>query len=92
MYSIIRINFLYLKCFIFTDKFYFIKPEHFQQFDFFENYVQNSWNKGRLGSSVVECLPLAQGMIPGLGIKSHIRFPVRSQLLPLSLPLSVYLS
>ena len=63
MYSIIRINFLYLKCFIFTDKFYFIKPEHFQQFDFFENYVQNSWNKGRLGSSVVERLPLAQGMI-----------------------------
>ena len=39
-------------------------------------------------------LALAQGVIPGLGIESHTRLPVRSLLLPLpvSLPLSRCLS
>ena len=47
-----------------------------------------------LGGSAAERLPLAQVMIPGLGIKSHIELPVRSLLLPLpvSLPLSLGLS
>ena len=49
---------------------------------------------GYLGGSVVEHLPLAPGVIRGLGIESHIRLPVKSLLLPLSmsLPLSVCLS
>ena len=45
---------------------------------------------GCLGGSVVECLPLAQGVILGLGIESHIRLPARSLLLPL--PISLLLS
>ena len=49
-----------------------------------------------LGGSVVERIPLAQGMIPGSGIESLIGLPVRSLLLPLpvslSLSLSLYLS
>ena len=42
----------------------------------------------------VEYLPLAQGMMLGLGIECHIGLPVRSLLLLLSmsLPLSLYLS
>ena len=46
---------------------------------------------GHQGYSVVEYLPSAQGVIPGLGIKSHIGLSVRSLLLPLLmfLPLSV---
>ena len=52
---------------------------------------------GRLGGSVVEHLPLTQGMIPGSqgpGIESQVRLPVGILLLPLpvSLPLSGRLS
>ena len=45
---------------------------------------------GCLGGSAVEPLPLAQGMIPGSRIQSHIGLPAWSLLLPLpmSLPLS----
>ena len=48
----------------------------------------------RLGGSEVEHLLLAQIVIPGPVIKSHIRFPTGSLLLPLpmSLPLSLCLS
>ena len=51
-------------------------------------------NWGRLGGSEAECLPSAQGMIPGSGIQSCIGLPARNLLLPLpvSLPLSLYLS
>ena len=47
-----------------------------------------------LGGSVVERMPLAQGVIPGSRIESHIGLPVRSLLLslPVSLPLSLCLS
>ena len=53
--------------------------------------LYNSKNEGRLGGSAVERLPLAQGMIQGSRIESHIRLPTGSLLLPLpmSLPLSV---
>ena len=37
---------------------------------------------GHLGSAV-EGLPLAQGVIPGPGIESHIKIPARNLLLPL---------
>ena len=49
---------------------------------------------GRLGGSVVERLPLAQGMIPGSWDRVLDGAPRRSLLLPLltSLPLSVCLS
>ena len=51
---------------------------------------------GCLCSSVVEHLPSAQGVIPGLVIESRIGLPVRSLLLPpclcLSLSLCVCLS
>ena len=49
------------------------------------------FGKGHLGGSAVEDLPLAQGMIPGSGIESHIGLPAGSLLLPLpmSLPLSI---
>ena len=47
---------------------------------------------GCLGSAVVEHLPLAQGMIPGSGIESHIRLLVGSLLLPLPVSLSISLS
>ena len=49
--------------------------------------------EGHLGSSAVERLPSAQGMIPGSGIESRIGLPARSLLLPLpgSLPLSLSL-
>ena len=49
---------------------------------------------GHLGGSVVECLPSAQGVIPGSGIESHIRLLAGGLLLPLpvSLALSLYLS
>ena len=48
---------------------------------------------GRLGGSAIECLPLAQGMMTGSGIKSRIGFFPGSLLLPLpmSLPFSVFL-
>ena len=47
-----------------------------------------------LGGSVAERMPLAQGVIPGSRIESHIGFPAWSLLLPLpvSLPLSLSLS
>ena len=50
--------------------------------------------EGCLGGSVVESLPLAQGLIPGQVVESRIQLPTRSLLLPLpmSLPLSVCLS
>ena len=48
---------------------------------------------GHLGGSVVEHVPLAQGVIPDPGIESRMRLPAWSLLLPLpmSLPLSVSL-
>ena len=51
-------------------------------------------NLGQLGGSVIEHLPLAQGVILAPGIKSCIGLPAGSLLLPLpmSLPLSVCLS
>ena len=47
-----------------------------------------------LGGSAAECLTLAQGVILGPGIESHIGFPAWSLLLPLpaSLPRSLCLS
>ena len=42
---------------------------------------------GHLGGLVVECLPLAQVMIPGPEIKSHIRLLMGSLLFCLSLSL-----
>ena len=47
-------------------------------------------SEGHLGGSAVECLALAQGVILGLGIESHIGLPVRILLLPL--PISLCLS
>ena len=49
---------------------------------------------GRLGGSAVGCLPLAQGLILGSRIESHIRLPAGSLLLPqpVSLLLSVCIS
>ena len=44
---------------------------------------------GMPGGSVVECLPLAQVMILGLGMESCIRLPMGSLLLPLPPSLSV---
>ena len=54
----------------------------------------NRLELGHLGGSAVECLPLAQGVIRGSGIESHIRLLEGSLLLPLSmsLPLSLCLS
>ena len=46
-------------------------------------------SEGHLGGSVVECLPLAQGVIPGPGIESHIGLPTGSLLLPLLLSLAI---
>ena len=48
------------------------------------------FNKGHMGGSAVEHLPLAQGMIPGPEIESRIGLPARSLLLPL--PMSLLLS
>ena len=50
--------------------------------------------EGLLGGSAVEHLPSAQDVIPGSGIESSIRLPIRSLLLPLlmSQPLSLGLS
>ena len=49
--------------------------------------------QGHLGGSVVEPLPLAQVVIPGvLGIKSCIRLPTGSLLLPLPMSLPLCLS
>ena len=49
---------------------------------------------GQLSGSVVECLPLANRVIPGSRIKSHIGLLAESLLLPLpvSLPLCVWVS
>ena len=47
---------------------------------------------GCLGGSAVEHLPLAQGVIQGTGIKSHIGLPTGCLLLPLPLPMSLPLS
>lgn len=41
-----------------------------------------------LGWLAVERLPLAQGLIPGLGIKSHMSLPPRSLLSPMYLLVS----
>ena len=51
-----------------------------------------SLSQGRLGDSVVEHLPLAQGVIPGLGIKSYIGLPTGSLLFPLPMSLRLSLS
>ena len=55
---------------------------------------QKNKREGHLGGSVVQHLPSAQVMILGPGMKSCIRLPGGSLLLPLpkSLPLSVCLS
>ena len=37
-----------------------------------QQYGKKKDVEGRLGSSAIECLPLAQGVIPSLGIKCHI--------------------
>ena len=57
-------------------------------------YLTNYLFQGCLGGTAVGCLPSAQVVIPGSGIKSCIGFPSRSLLLPLpvSLPLSLSLS
>ena len=58
------------------------------------SWIMKTAFEGCLGGSAVERLPLAQGMIQGSGIKSHVRLPARSLLLPLtvSLPLSLSLT
>ena len=43
-----------------------------------------------MGGSLIEHLPLAQGVIPSPGIESHLGFPAGSLLLPL--PVSAFLS
>ena len=51
--------------------------------------------QGRLGGSVIEHLPLAQGAIPGSqdpGIKSHVGLPAGSLFLPLPVSLPLYVS
>ena len=48
--------------------------------------------EGCLGGSVVESLPLAQGLIPGQGIESRIQLPTRSLLLPLPMSLPLFVS
>ena len=57
-------------------------------------FIKNADARGSLGKSAVWRLPLAQGVIPGPRIESHIGLPAWSLLLPLpvSLPLSVFLS
>ena len=57
-----------------------------------QSYSIRNQNQGCLGHSVVEHLPLAQGVIPGLGIESHTGLPVRSLLLLLCLCLSLCVS
>ena len=54
----------------------------------------SSWKdtEGRLGASVVEHLHLAQAVIRGLRIESHIRLPAWSLLLPLPMYLLFSLS
>ena len=46
--------------------------------------------EAHLGDSAVEPLPVAQSVIPGFGIESHIGLPAWSLLLPL--PVSLLLS
>ena len=46
--------------------------------------------EGCLVGSAVDHLPLAQGMIHGLRIKSHIRLPAWSLLFPLPFSLCVF--
>ena len=48
--------------------------------------------RGHLGDSVVEHLTLAQGVIPGPGIESHIGLPTGSLLLPLPASVSLCVS
>ena len=48
--------------------------------------------QGHLGGSVVERVPLAQVVVPGPGIQSHIRLPAGSLLLPLLFPLPLCVS
>ena len=53
-----------------------------------------SFNKVSIDGEAVECLPSAQGMIPGSRIESYIGLPAgepASLSLPVSLPLSVFL-
>ena len=45
--------------------------------------IKKNHQGGHLGGSVVERLPLAQDMILGSGIESHIRLRAWSLLLPL---------
>ena len=58
--------------------------------NFFPFFTSNFIPQGRLGGSVVGHLSLAQGMIPGSGIKSRISLLAGVLLLPL--PMSLHLS
>ena len=55
-----------------------------------KNWIKMKF-EGCLGSSAVEHLPLAQGMIPGTRIESHIRLPAGSLLFPLPVCVSASL-
>ena len=59
-----------------------------------QTYFKIITSLGHLGGSVVEHLPLAQGVIPGSGMEAYVGLPAWSLLLPLpvSLPLSVCVS
>ena len=56
-----------------------------------ETLLMKIWDKGHLGGSVVECLPLVQGVIPGSRDRVPHRAPRRepASLVPMSLPLSL---
>ena len=65
-------------------------PNHFRILSLMFQSLDQFSVQGHLGGSVVECLPSAQVMILGSwdpGIKSHIRFPMGSLLLPLPMSL-----
>ena len=55
-------------------------------------HLLNCLDVGHLGGSAFGHLPLAHGVILGVGIKYRIRLPVRSLLLPLSISLPLSLS
>ena len=65
----------------------YLKKVHIMSWKYPEvTKVKKSKLGTRLGGSLVQCLLLAWGMIPGSGIESLIGLPVGS------LPLSLYLS
>ena len=71
----------------------FVRPTETTAFRDRTEEFKKLTKSGHLGGSAVECLPLAQGLIPEFRIKSCIWFLAGSLLLPLpvSLPLSVSL-